>query len=154
MISRKLEFVLGLLVISCAIFIVVTLFSRVAKNTLEEQSTSFYNVTAVFKNSQSMNVNAKIKISGVDVGYVTDFTLNPKDYSVIFHMMIDSKWDKIPIDSLFAIKQAGIIKDYYVDVQPLTGEEEEYLKEGSVVYNTKQAIGIDDVVSSIFMKFL
>lgn len=107
-----------------------------------------YAVKASFTNIGGLKVRSKVTISGVTVGRVLDISLqqNPYgEYHAIVTLSIDKHLAKIPEDSSASILTAGLLGDNYVGIVP--GQSEEYLKEGSTIELTSQAIQLEDLIS-------
>ena len=149
--NRKLEFILGLFVICIVSIIILGLFNGFLLNSNKSTKDVYY-VDAVFSHLQGIEKHSKIKLSGMDIGYVVGFDLSPKDYSVVVHLAIYNDFNQIPIDSMFSIKQTGIIGEYYIEVKPGI-EQTEFVQDQRMVYNTKQAISLDDIVSKLVARY-
>ena len=149
--TRKLEFFLGLSVI---IFVVAIVLSLVFNffDFKDHTTQNYYKVQAVFKDMQGIDVHSNVKISGVNVGYVSGYYLNTEDYYVVMDIMIDNTYKNLAIDTLFSIKQDGLFGEYYIDIKP--GYDKELIPHGELVYNTKQSITLDDLVSILLTKFI
>ncbi len=87
-----------------------------------------YTITARFENIGGLKVKSPVKMSGVLVGRVTNISFNDESYQAIVVLNIESKYNKIPIDSDTSIFTAGLLGEQYVGLGP--GGDEEFLVDG------------------------
>ena len=87
---------------------------------------------------------ADVRISGIKVGTVLETRLNNETYTADVVLNIDSKV-KLPIDTVAAIADAGIMGDKYVRLEP--GKSRAFLVQGDEIANTKNYKSLEDNVS-------
>jgi phospholipid/cholesterol/gamma-HCH transport system substrate-binding protein len=80
-----------------------------------------------------------VRISGIKIGNITGFTLDPNNFLVTVHMTIKDDV-KIPTDSSFAVTQAGILGSQYVVIQP--GGDSTNIAPGGAISNAAGSIDL------------
>jgi phospholipid/cholesterol/gamma-HCH transport system substrate-binding protein len=109
---------------------------------------SGYEVKASFANIGGLKVRSKVTISGVTVGRVVSIALDQNqygEYNALVTLSINDHFNKIPEDSSAKILTAGLLGDNYIGIVP--GQAEEYLKNGSTLELTSQAMLLEDLIS-------
>jgi phospholipid/cholesterol/gamma-HCH transport system substrate-binding protein len=107
-----------------------------------------YTVNAAFSNIGGLKVRSKVTISGVTVGRVMEISLKPNaygEYQAIVIFSIDNNYRNIPDDSSAKILTAGLLGDNYIGIVP--GHSEQFLREGSTIELTTQALLLEDLIS-------
>jgi phospholipid/cholesterol/gamma-HCH transport system substrate-binding protein len=109
-----------------------------------------YQVSARFGSVSGLKKDAKIEISGVQVGKVISIRLEPETYEAVVVMKID-QGILLQEDVIASIRTAGIIGDRYVSITP--GGLEDLIKDGGKITETESAINLEDLLSKyIFQK--
>ena len=94
--------------------------------------------------SSGLDVNAKVKIGGVDVGFVKQKSLEankPKITMVVFSTVY------IPIDSTVNLAQDSLLGTKFVEIRP--GKQKSYLTEGGVLLKEEKFASFDETATSI-----
>ena len=103
-----------------------------------------YILSAYLENLSGLDVNAKVKIGGVDVGFVKQKTLEgnrPKITMVIFSTVF------IPADSTVNLAQDSLLGTKFVEIRP--GKQKNYLTEGGVLLKEEKFASFDETATSI-----
>ncbi|MDI9541323.1 MAG: MlaD family protein, partial [Pseudomonadota bacterium] len=79
-----------------------------------------YPVSMVFSTVEGLNKGSQLVLAGVQVGSVTEITLN-KNYSALVKAQIYEDV-KIPIDSLASVATRGVLGDKIIIIQPGNSE--------------------------------
>lgn len=137
--KNPIETILGLFVL---IFAAVFLFFALAR--VDVKTVQGYTVTANFLKTGGLSVGSDVRISGIKVGTVLETRLNNETYTADVVLNIDSKV-KLPIDTVAAIADAGIMGDKYVRLEP--GKSRAFLVQGDEIANTKNYKSLEDNVS-------
>jgi len=98
-----------------------------------------YEVSARFGEAGGIQPGAKITVSGVKVGSVTDVTIDPKTYLAVMHLTL-SKDVKLPSDSTAKITSDGLLGGAHIALTP--GGAEDDLKPGGEINNTQGAVDL------------
>jgi phospholipid/cholesterol/gamma-HCH transport system substrate-binding protein len=100
---------------------------------------SGYQVSADFRDSGGIFVNAEVTYRGVSVGRVTDMKLIDDGVRVV--LSIDPDARPIPADARAVVADRSAVGEQYVDLQPPDGKGP-YLKDGSVIPISRTSIPI------------
>lgn len=104
-----------------------------------------FRVTARFQNVGNLKVRAPVSMSGVTIGRVTSIQLDPERLDAEVGFVIDSRYNQIPDDSDAAILTSGLLGSQYIGLQP--GGSEAFLKEGSEIMFTQNAVVLENLIS-------
>lgn len=145
----KIEFLVGMFAI---IGLTATLFLLLqisdTKNFLKTEK--FYTIKAVFKNIGNLKKKARVTIGGVKVGFVNHIELkknSENEYYPELEILINSKYDNIPVDSSINILMSSLLGDSYIQIE--LGNENVFLKHEDIVILTTQALIIEEVISKL-----
>ena len=137
--KNPIETILGFLVL-----ILACLFLFFACSRIDTKSISGYTVVANFSKVGGLGAGADVRIAGLKVGSVLKTELDQDDYTVNVYLSIDSQVH-LPIDTLAAIADSGIMGDKYVRLEP--GKAKAVLNEGDKLSQTKSYKSLEDSVS-------
>ena len=146
--QRSIETVVGLFLLA-AILGLITLAFKVSGLTSFFQKPG-YTVTATFDEIGQLKVRAPVKMGGVTIGEVSNISLDPTTFKAVVKMRINSTVDTIPTDSSAAILTAGLLGDNYIALTPMYSSD--YLKNGSQIHDTHQAIILEKLISQLMFK--
>lgn len=141
--SRSSELTVGVFVIlaTLALFFLALKVSGLVGNTYS----SGYTLTAQFNNVNGLKPRAKISISGVTVGRVTDIKLDPKTLQADVVMNIDSSVNTIDNDAYVMVATNGLLGEKYLKIVPGSGDK--YYKNGDVITQTQGSMDIEDLIN-------
>ena len=145
--SKKVEVLVGALFL-LAMLAMVFLTLNVS-NFSGFNSNKGYQVTAQFNNIGGLNAKAKVTMSGVTIGRVTEISYDKQTFQAIVTMSIDSKYDYLPEDSQASIYTAGLLGQQYISLEP--GAEDASLKEGSSIDLTQSAIVLEEIIGKVLV---
>ena len=137
--KNPIETILGFVVL---IFAGVFLFS--ASSRIDTKKIDGYTISANFLKVGGLEAGSDVCISGIKVGSVLSTKLNKDDYTADVYLNIDSSI-KLPIDTVAAIADVGIMGDKYVRLEP--GKSQAVLKPGDKLTQTKNYKSLEDNVS-------
>ncbi len=89
-----------------------------------------YVITASFSQVDGLDAGTPVEVSGVKVGQVLDFKLDPQTYSAVVRLDINDKI-KLPEDTVANIVSAGLLGGRYVSLLP--GGDSKMLKPGDQI---------------------
>ncbi|MCL4113628.1 UNVERIFIED_CONTAM: hypothetical protein GTU68_001061 [Idotea baltica] len=108
-----------------------------------------YNVTAQFNNIGGLSTKAKVTMSGVTIGRVTDISYDKKSFRAVVTMLIDPTFDYLPEDSQASIYTAGLLGEQYISLEP--GAEDASLVDGSNISLTQSAIVLEEIIGKVLV---
>jgi len=83
-------------------------------------------------------------MAGVRIGRVSAIDFDPETFEAVVNIRIDSRYDKIPVDSIAGVYTAGLLGEKYVGVKP--GVEYDNLKNGDRLKGGQSAIVLEDLI--------
>ena len=98
-----------------------------------------YPIVAKINDGSGLKDRAKVKLKGVDIGYVKAVSLEDND--VVTHLMID-EGVKIPVDSILVISQDSLLGGKFLDIKP--GVSTEILEKNSLLQKEEKVSSIVD----------
>ncbi len=128
-----------------AIIFVVTIFNQKDQN--ERSSARWadnFQLLAHFDNVSGLKVGSMVAIAGVEIGEVIDISYDTKSYQVLVKMVVDSKYNQLPVDSSAAIYTMGLMGDKFLAIEP--GGAEEYLSDGDELEMTQSSLIIEQLI--------
>ncbi len=147
--ERKYYMAIGIFVLS-GFMALLFLAVRVSGGAAIYTSEPCYLVRVEFNNIGRLKSQAKLGLSGVTIGRVTDIHLDKDSFQAIVSLEIQKKYHQLPEDSRFSIVTAGLLGDNYVSVTP--GFSSEFLKNGTYVdaSQSTSALVLEDIISKLF----
>ncbi len=141
--TRSAEFSVGVF----TILTVIALFFLALRvsGLLSEANKSGYTVTAHFQNIGGLTPRAKITLSGVVIGRVTNIAIDPKRLDAVVTMQIDDNMKEISTDSIASILTEGLIGGQYIGIS--LGADDTMLKDGSEIEQTQSALVLEELIS-------
>lgn len=105
-----------------------------------------YALTALFNKIDGLQVGSPVRVSGVDVGKVTAFRLNPDNYQA--EVVIDVRNDvKLPRDTAAVIASAGLLDGKFMTLEP--GADEEFLEAGGRIEYTQSTPSLEQLLGQV-----
>ena len=103
-----------------------------------------YDIYAYINDATGLRTNAKVKMRGVNIGYVKSKQLEQNKVKLDLFIKKDIK---IPIGSIIMLSQDGMLSEKYVKVFPSTNKM--YISKNGVITNYKKVATFDEAVNSI-----
>jgi phospholipid/cholesterol/gamma-HCH transport system substrate-binding protein len=104
----------------------------------------YYILYARFGSVSGLRVGSPIEIYGIEVGRVTQLTVDPEKQVALVQLKI-TKGIKVYDDATLTIKTAGLIGDKFVKIDPGGGGD--ILKPGGTITETTSPTDIEDLIS-------
>lgn len=146
----RVELFVGAFIIA-AFFGLVMLAFKVSGLTKVFDTGGTYTVTANFTEIGGLKQRARVTVAGVQIGSVSDITLDDDHFHAIVSLKINNSIANLPADTIASIATSGLIGDNYVMLQP--GADDEYLKNGGVIEFTDPAIVLERLIGQFLYKF-
>lgn len=143
--TRIIELAVGLFIIFGALALIGLAFKVSGLTSMT--SNGYYTVYAEFDNVGDLKVRAPVRIAGVSVGQVENIWLDPSTFRAKVTLLINSKDNKIPMDTSASIFTEGILGSNYISLSP--GYEEKFLKNGSLITNTHPALILENLIGQL-----
>ncbi|MFC4892438.1 outer membrane lipid asymmetry maintenance protein MlaD [Pseudofrancisella aestuarii] len=160
--NKYFEISVGLFIIIGVICLLFLTF-KVSGTKVSSFNNNSYSITAEFKNVGSLRTNAAVKISGVEVGKVTNISLAKSYNGFIADVTISiNNKEKIPANYSASIAMSGILGDNYIALSPpkedilaiagieASGDTDKYLHNGSIIplENTESALDLGSLINT------
>jgi phospholipid/cholesterol/gamma-HCH transport system substrate-binding protein len=101
-----------------------------------------YVVSAAFTKIDGLQAGSAVRVSGVKVGQVLDFSLND-NYQAVVRMNINSGV-KLPTDTAAVIASEGLLGGKFMSLEP--GADEENLKYGDKIAYTQATPSLEEML--------
>ena len=178
--TRKIEILVGVFVaLGIAAFLMLAL--NVANFSFERDQDN-YKLTAKFDNIGSLKVRSPVKMGGVVIGRVTMIDIDPEDFVPVVSMQINDRYECAFSDATsISILTSGILGEQYLGVYPigvsestrneclgvqgstmaqnkfndeddLFAIEEQALKDGDAIVDTKSAVVLEELISQFLYR--
>lgn len=141
-----LEFSVGLFVLS-GLLIAAYLSIWLGKLTLF--NTNQYLLIAQFENVSGLVKNARVEISGVQVGQVHSIRYNPQIKQAQVELLIDNTI-QLDDDTLASVRTSGMIGAKYIKLTP--GTSGKTLQPGDLIQETEPALNLEDLIGKYLME--
>jgi len=139
----RLEFAVGaFLLLALASLLVLAIASTNGKFTFGGAGT--YPLQARFTNIGQLRASAPVRIGGVNIGRVSEITLDPQKLDSVVTLAIDERYKDLPIDTAAGIQTAGLLGESYIGLQP--GGDVDVLKPGEEIAYTTPAVDLIQMV--------
>lgn len=109
-----------------------------------------YELQARFTKIDGLNRGTPVRVSGVDVGKVTDFDLDPETYLAIVKMNIQDGIE-LPFDTAAVISSESLLGGKYLSLEP--GADSEMLKDGDTIEYTQSTPGLEALLGQAIYSF-
>ncbi|HDY7437464.1 TPA: outer membrane lipid asymmetry maintenance protein MlaD [Vibrio vulnificus] len=146
--TRKTELWVGSFVLAGICAILVMIFQVADVKGLGSGNT--YTLKAQFDNIGSLKVRSPVKVGGVVIGRVSDISLNPETLVPVVSLSINSLYNQFPETSSVQILTSGLIGEQYIGLVPgFAFEDEQMLKDGDFIEDTKSALVLEDLIGQV-----
>lgn len=103
-----------------------------------------YEVVARFGRIDGLKRGADVTLSGVKIGTVTGFTLDPKTYEAVVRLTVSSSVD-LPVDTNAKIVSESLLGGMVVVLEP--GNDKKMLRSGGEIDKTQDAIPLTELIA-------
>ena len=131
--------------IGAAVIIIAAAFFFFAYQTSGKgHAAGAYRISAEFDNAEGVSVGTDVRVAGVKIGSVVDFTLNPENFQANVVMELDPKV-KFTDDATAKVTAEGLLGSKFIALEQ--GGSETLLADGGVISNTQGAVDIWSLIS-------
>lgn len=138
--NSTVETLIGAAVIAIA----AAFFFFAYKASDKSEAAGAYRLSAEFDNAEGVSVGTDVRVAGVKIGSVVDFTLNPENFQANVVMDIDPKV-KLTDDATAKVTAEGLLGSKFIALEQ--GGAETLLADGGVISNTQGAVDIWSLIS-------
>ncbi len=132
------EIIVGSFVLLCAAWF---FFNSLRSSKIKD--ISGFAIIANFDDASGIETGSDVKISGVKIGSVENYSLNEKNYKATIKMQINDEI-KLPIDSSAKIASSGLLGEKYIEISP--GSDQEFLKENDEIAFTQSSVNFEELL--------
>lgn len=133
-------------VLGAVVLVVAAGFLFFAYRTTDLRAVEGYEISARFAQVEGLERGSDVKISGVKVGTVLDYTLDPHSYRAVVRMSIDPKV-RLPIDTAAVIRSEGLLDGKFMALEP--GGDEEFIEPGGKIDYTTAAPSLETLLGKV-----
>ena len=141
---RTVEISVGAFVLA-GILALVFLVVRVSGINFEDGAT--YSITARFDDVAGLKRRAKVSMSGVTIGRVSQIQVDTEYGEAVVHMEIERRAGSLSADTGAQILTEGILGARYVNLLP--GAEEQALGDGDEILDTQGALVLENLIGEL-----
>jgi phospholipid/cholesterol/gamma-HCH transport system substrate-binding protein len=139
---RILEISVGAFIVAGALALIGLALNVSGLNVSNSDQT--YTVYARFENIGGLTPRAKVTMSGVAIGEVSDIILDKDELMARVEMNIYGDVDFLSIDSSASILTAGLLGEQYIGIS--VGAEDDSLKDGDYIEDTQSALVLEELI--------
>jgi len=133
-------------VLGAVVLMVAAGFLAFFYQTTDIKPSSGYEITAAFSKIDGLETGSAVKVSGVKVGQVIDFNLNPDTYRAIVRLNIKNGVE-LPLDTAAIIASEGLLGGKFLSLEP--GSDEEFLEAGDQIDFTQSTPGLEQLLGQV-----
>ncbi len=139
--KKSQEVTLGIFVL---IGLLCTAYLTVKLGRMEIFGGDGYEVSANFGSISGLRVGASVEIAGVEVGRVSDISLDLQYAQAKVTLYLDKKV-KLTEDTIASVKTSGLIGDKYINLS--LGGSDVILTAGDSIIDTESAVDIESLIA-------
>lgn len=136
--------------LGAVVIIIAAAFVFFFQETAEIGPSQGYELKAKFSKIDGLNRGSPVRISGVQVGKVTDFALDPETYSAIVTMQINDGIE-LPFDTAAVVSSESLLGGKFLSLEP--GADAEMLQAGDLIEFTQSTPGIEALLGQAIYSF-
>ncbi|AXI84138.1 outer membrane lipid asymmetry maintenance protein MlaD [Xylella taiwanensis] len=138
----RLEFAVGAFLLLTLVSLLV--LAVASTNQRWSVGSGQYTLTAHFTQIGQLRKQAPVRISGVNIGQVSNITLDPKTFESVVTLSLDNQYKDLPADTSASILTSGLLGESYINLLP--GGDPEVLKPGDQIAFTQPAVDLIQLV--------
>ena len=135
------EILMGAVVLTTAVFFLI-----IGMQSIDNNQKDGYELSLLFGSSAGLKKGDDVKISGINVGKITNLNLDPSDYNAKIHIKLNNDI-KIPEDSQARITSSSLLGGNFLDIIP--GSSETFLKPDDIIFDTTDAVSFTDLLGKV-----
>ncbi|WOT04681.1 outer membrane lipid asymmetry maintenance protein MlaD [Shewanella youngdeokensis] len=145
MLTRKLEVLVGLFLLSGLAAFLILVFS--VANVQVNTGDSHYTLYAKFSNVGGLKVRSPVKVGGVVVGRVSAIELDPERLVPRVTLLMDKQFQSFPETSTLSILTSGLLGEQFLGLSPgFMDDDIEMLADGDSIDDTHSALVLEELI--------
>ncbi|MDN5248314.1 MAG: outer membrane lipid asymmetry maintenance protein MlaD [Wolbachia endosymbiont of Tyrophagus putrescentiae] len=145
---RILEITAGIFVLIFTIFLVFFAVDKLSH--VKRNYKNCYKIYGLFSNANGLEIGDSVRISGVDIGSITNISLDKTMYTARVDMCIHQDI-KLPIDSAATITSSDIVGNKFVNVSP--GSDPKLITSGGKLKYTQSEANMGGIIDKVLGMF-
>jgi phospholipid/cholesterol/gamma-HCH transport system substrate-binding protein len=131
--------------IGAAVLAVAALFLIYAFRNVDAGTPSGYELLARFDRIDGLKKGSDVTVSGVKVGTVVDWQLDPKTFQAVVRLSVDSRY-KLPRDTSAKLISESLLGGLTMSLEP--GGDDKNLEPGGTITKTQGSINLLDLIGA------
>lgn len=131
-------------IVGALVLVVAAIFVFYAFAKSDRSGPNGYEVVARFDRIDGLKRGADVTVSGVKVGTVTGFDLDPKTYQAVVRMSVASNVD-LPVDTNAKVISESLLGGMIVVLEP--GGDKQMIKNGGEIDKTQGAVPLSELIA-------
>ncbi len=129
--------------IGAAVLLVAALFLVYAFRNVDAGTPQGYELFAKFDRIDGLKKGSDVTISGIKVGTVVDWTLDPKTFQAVVRLSVDSRY-KLPRDTSAKLVSESLLGGLSLSLEP--GGDDKDLAAGGEITKTQGSVNLLDLI--------
>lgn len=128
------------------VVIAAVIFFYFGYTSTHHEANKTYRLYALFDRIDGLNIGNDVRMSGVKIGYVESFELDPQSYQAKVALRV--KHDlKLSTDTRAEISSESLMGGKYLALTP--GAETEVFKENGVITQTQSSVNLENMIGKM-----
>ncbi|WP_394389363.1 outer membrane lipid asymmetry maintenance protein MlaD [Shewanella woodyi] len=145
MLTRKIEILVGLFILSGLAAFLVLVFN--VANVEVKANGSNYTLYAKFSNIGGLKVRSPVKVGGVVVGRVSEINLDPTELVPVVKLSMDKRFNQFPETSSLSILTSGLLGEQFLGLTPgFIDDDIAMLADGDRIDDTHSALVLEELI--------
>lgn len=133
-------------ILGAVVLLVAGVFALFFYRTTDIRPATGYELTAAFSQIDGLDAGAPVRVSGVKVGQVLSYALDPKTYRAIVTMNIQSGIE-LPKDTAAVVASGGLLGGKFMSLSP--GADDAMLKPGDRIQFTQSSPSLEQLLGQV-----
>ncbi|HCE59362.1 MAG TPA: outer membrane lipid asymmetry maintenance protein MlaD [Wolbachia sp.] len=146
--SHIFEITTGIFVLVSTIFLLFFAFNKLAY--MRKNYKDCYKIYGLFSSANGTEIGDSVKISGVDVGSITNVSLDKTAYVARIDMCINRDIE-LPIDSSATIASSSVMGGKFINISP--GSDAKLMSNGDKLEHTQSEASMGGIMDKIIGMF-
>jgi phospholipid/cholesterol/gamma-HCH transport system substrate-binding protein len=131
--------------IGAVVLVVAALFLFYAFRNVDASTPSGYELFAKFDRIDGLKKGSDVTVSGVKIGTVVDWTLDPKTFQAVVRLSIDSRY-QLPRDTSARLISESLLGGLTLSLEP--GGDDKNIPPGGEITKTQGSVNLLDLIGA------